>query len=141
MFVYWILPLGIGALLFALPKFMKGTYTSGTVPIHFKNFETCHLNNTRSGISSATCENGIGGSSSILYLLIFCAAEMVMGLGTTPLYTLGAAYLDENVSPKNSPIYIGVWFMMTFLGPSLGFVLGGIVLNKYVDMGKVSVIL
>lgn len=60
-----------------------------------------------------------------------------MGLGTTPLYTLGASFLDENVSPKNSPIYIGVWYIMTFFGPSSGFFVGGIVLNHFVDIGKV----
>ena len=29
------------------------------------------------------------------------------GMGATPLYTLGVAYLDENLKTKMSPVYIG----------------------------------
>ena len=30
-----------------------------------------------------------------------------IGMGATPLYTLGVAYLDENLKTKMSPVYIG----------------------------------
>ncbi|XP_057317468.1 solute carrier organic anion transporter family member 4C1-like [Hydractinia symbiolongicarpus] len=124
---------GIGAFFFALPKFLKGHYTAGTVSIRFQDFETCQSNLTNTDININSCEKENGSN---IYLVIFCVAEMIMGLGTAPLYTLGASFLDENVSPKNSPIYIGVWHIMTFIGPSSGFFVGGIVLNHFVDIGK-----
>ena len=63
---------------------------------------------------------------------------MLMGAGVTPLHTLGQAYLDENVPPKSSPIYMGIFHLFTFFGPGLGYILGGIALGKYVDFAGVS---
>ena len=76
--------------------------------------------------------------SSLLYLFILCTGQFVMGAGTTPLYTLGPAYLDENVNPKVSPIYLGIWYSTTFLGPGLGFTLGGTFLKLFTDLKLVS---
>ena len=61
-----------------------------------------------------------------------------MGGGTTPLYTLGPAYIDENVHPKSSPIYLAVFFASSLLGPGLGFISGGSLLNIYVDVTQVT---
>lgn len=76
--------------------------------------------------------------SSPIYLFILCLGQFVMGAGTTPLFTLGPAYLDENVNPKSSPVYIGVWFATTFLGPGVGFALGGMFLRTFTDLQLVS---
>ena len=62
-----------------------------------------------------------------------------MGAGTTPLYSLGPAYIDENVKPKNMPLYLGVWFASSIMGPGLGFILGGLVLGVFVDLKQVCV--
>jgi MFS family permease len=70
--------------------------------------------------------------------MIFSIAQMLMGAGTTPLYSLGPAYIDENVHPKASPIYLGVWFATTIMGPGLGFIVGGSILSIYVDINLVS---
>uniref|UniRef100_A0A915L3J9 Uncharacterized protein n=1 Tax=Romanomermis culicivorax TaxID=13658 RepID=A0A915L3J9_ROMCU len=40
-------------------------------------------------------------------LLLFCFAQFLNGIGTTPLMTLGVSYIDENVKPTHSPVYIG----------------------------------
>ena len=77
-------------------------------------------------------------SSSTLYLFILCLGQFVMGAGTTPLYTLGPAYMDENVNPKVSPIYLGIWFATTFLGPGLGYAVGGTFLRIFTDLKVVS---
>ena len=61
-----------------------------------------------------------------------------MGGGTTPLYTLGPAYIDENVHPKSSPIYLAVVFASSLLGPGLGFISGGSLLKIYVDVTQVT---
>ena len=89
------------------------------------------------GGSGNSCVQSIYGSSS-LYLFFLCFGQLVMGAGTTPLYTLGPAYLDENVNPKVSPIYLGIWYATTFLGPGLGFAIGGTFLKKFTDLSLVS---
>ena len=72
------------------------------------------------------------------YLALFSFAQMLMGVGTTPLWSLGPAYIDENVHPKSSPIYIAVWFAATILGPGMGFLVGAPMLSVYVDLKLVS---
>jgi len=75
------------------------------------------------------------------YIFIFFLGQLLMGAGTTPLYTLGPAYIDENVHPKSSPVYLAVFFSLTLLGPGLGFIGGGSLLNIYIDITRVSLVL
>ena len=46
--------------------------------------------------------------------------------------------MDENVNPKVSPIYLGIWFATTFLGPGMGFAVGGAFLRTFTDLKVVS---
>ena len=52
-------------------------------------------------------------------------------------YILGPAFLDENVSPRASPIYLGIWFASTMLGPGLGFVIGSSFLKIFTNIKQV----
>ena len=70
--------------------------------------------------------------------MIFSIAQMVMGAGTTPLYSLAPAYIDENVHPKSCPVYFGVFFATVAIGPGIGFIAGGALLSIYVDLNLVS---
>ena len=122
---------------------MKGSYMptesleeAKNIGINFLDYDLCSGNasSTTSQIGSDICGNS---HSSGIYLVVFCIANMLMGLGTTPLSTLGAAYLDENVSPKNSPIYIGIWYGMMILGPSVGFATASGFLQQFTDVEQV----
>lgn len=42
-----------------------------------------------------------------LYFLIFLLGQTFHGIGSTPLFSIGTTYLDENVSQKASPVYLG----------------------------------
>ena len=53
-------------------------------------------------------------------------------------YFKGPAYLDENVSPRAAPVYIGIWFCCTMLGPPIGMIIGGVFLGIFTDLNKVS---
>ena len=129
--------LGLGSFMFCLPKFIKGDYhpMSPTSGINYRQYDTCSLNATSTfiGVDPQNCDVG---HSSAGYLALFCISNMLMGIGTTPLYTLGAAYLDENVSPKNSPLYIGIWYGATVLGPSVGLASASGFLKQYTNMGE-----
>ena len=65
-------------------------------------------------------------------------AQILMGIGSTPLFSLGPAYIDENVHPKSVPVYIGVWYSATWLGPGLGFIVGGYFSAIFVDVTVVG---
>ena len=56
-----------------------------------------------------------------------------MGIGASPLFTVGTAFIDELVWPRRAPIFLGVFYIATVMGPGLGFVLGGTWLQIYVD--------
>ena len=71
------------------------------------------------------------------YMAIFVLAQVFIGMGGSPYYSLLPAYLDENVHPKDLPIYLGVWSFANFLGPGIGMLIGGKFLSIYVDLKQV----
>jgi len=116
---------GIGALLFASPQFIAGTYDVG------KNanlsFEACSDKND----FSPDCSKE---SSSIYF--IFVLANILIGIGAAPLFTIGTSYIDDIVHPKRAPIWLGIFYALAVTGPALGFGIGGGFLRLYVDPSR-----
>ena len=46
-------------------------------------------------------------SGQVSYVLIFVVAQMLIGMGGSPLYTLGTTYIDNHVAKCQAPSYIG----------------------------------
>lgn len=59
--------------------------------------------------------------------------QTLHGIGATPLFSIGTAYLDENVSQKASPVYLAIHSMVTSIGPVVGLFIGGFLLLVYTD--------
>ena len=76
-------------------------------------------------------------SFSWTYYIVFLLSQVIAGAGGAPLFNLCIAYLDENVSPRYTSIYIAVYYASGFVGPSLGFVIAGQLLSTYVDFDQV----
>jgi len=72
-------------------------------------------------------------SSSAMPIFIFMIAQLFLGCGGSPLFTLGTAYIDDHVKRDAASVYIGVMYSMVAFGPVLGFLLGAYLLNQYVD--------
>lgn len=122
----------LGCLLFALPHVLVGKYT----PLELEtsgSMQTCWFNSTKIPTDDGVCAEA-KGYTAWKYMLVFVGAKLLLGAGTTPLFTLGPAYIDENVNPKAAPMYLGVWFIATFFGPGIGYVAGGSLLNVWVDL-------
>lgn len=129
---YGALLTSFGSLLYVLPHVLIGKHIPDGVT-GMTNGKTCSIAATyNETVAEARCE--LLGSSEWYYLFIFIIAKLLIGAGTAPLFTLGAAYIDENVKPKVAPVYLGVWFVSTSFGPGIGFVAGGSLLNVYVDL-------
>ena len=75
--------LGFGALLFALPKLMVGAYKP--MKVYQMGFDVCAVNKST---SYSLCTEK-SSSSNFIYLIAFVIAQLIMGAGTTPFYTLG----------------------------------------------------
>ncbi|XP_024052380.1 solute carrier organic anion transporter family member 4C1-like [Terrapene carolina triunguis] len=118
--------IGLGSLVFALPHFAGGIYQYGS-----KLEDTCQISGTSN--ANFTC-NTSKESSLSNYLYVFILAQLLLGVGGTPLYTLGTAFIDDSVPKHRSSLYIGIGYAMSLLGPALGYVLGGQMLNIYIDV-------
>ena len=124
--------LGIGCLIFAMPQWLSGDY----IPIVARTSDLC-LTGTSYNATTPT-EQQICKTSDWYYILIFVLGQLLIGAGASPIYTLCTAFIDENVSRKNSGICLAVFYTVSGLGPALGYVLGGYFLTIYVDIDQVG---
>ncbi|RMC18120.1 hypothetical protein DUI87_04999 [Hirundo rustica rustica] len=91
--------LGLGSLVFSLPHFSSGKYQYGR-----KIEDTCQTAETT--FANATCS--VSANSSLhKYLYVFILGQLLLGVGGTPLYTLGTAFIDDSVPKHMSSLYIG----------------------------------
>ncbi|OWK51513.1 Solute carrier organic anion transporter family member 4C1 [Lonchura striata] len=91
--------LGLGSLVFSLPHFSSGKYQYGG-----KIEDTCRTAETT--FANATC-SASKNSSLRKYLYVFILGQLLLGIGGTPLYTLGTTFIDDSVPKHKSSLYIG----------------------------------
>ncbi|XP_061485111.1 solute carrier organic anion transporter family member 2B1 isoform X2 [Rhineura floridana] len=72
----------------------------------------------------------------VLPLLLL--GQTLLGIGGVPIQPFGISYIDDFASKSNSPLYIGILFATSALGPALAFMVGSAMLSFYVDIDKVS---
>ena len=116
---------GIGSFVFASPKFLFGKYElTLTEDIRM---ETCRAGNT----FLSTCEP----TNNIAYFL-FIIGIAINAIGASALFTIGISYLDDIIHPKKVSLHLGLFYLMTVIGPAIGFASGGALLFLYVDPGE-----
>nr|XP_060627962.1 solute carrier organic anion transporter family member 4A1 [Anolis sagrei ordinatus] len=119
-----VLIMGIGSIVFALPQFTTSQYE-----VHFsEDLGMCSSN------QSVGCSESVSSLSN--YRFVFMLGQFLHGIGATPLYTLGVTYLDENVKSNYSPVYIAIFYTAAILGPAAGYLVGGVFLNIYTEIGR-----
>ncbi|XP_075037478.1 solute carrier organic anion transporter family member 4C1-like [Mixophyes fleayi] len=124
------LMIGLGSLVFAIPHFTTGKYEYGN---KYNDFCAASGNNS----STEICTDKKSSSLSN-YLYVFILAQLLMGVGGTPLYTLGTAFFDDSLPTHKSSLYIGIAYGMSVVGPAVGYLIGGQLLDIYIDFEKVS---
>ncbi|XP_069675274.1 solute carrier organic anion transporter family member 74D-like isoform X2 [Periplaneta americana] len=72
------------------------------------------------------------GLSSLPPIILFISF-FITGIGACMYYTLGLAYLDDNVRKNQSPFLLSVSQCIKMLGPTIGYLLGSYALKMYVD--------
>ena len=112
--------LGIGCFIFASPQFISGMYTFNSTV----STEIC----TNSSFNGFSCDFPL-----IYYYPLFVIGNIIIGCGSSTLYTVGTGFIDDSTHPRFSSIYLSIFFIIAVFGPTIGFALGGIFLSIFVD--------
>lgn len=118
--------MALGALLSALPEFLASQYKITDSWTKDLGRDVC------SNTSKVDELCGNKANTNMMYLLLI-GAQVLLGIGATPVQPLGVAYIDDHVQKKDSSLYIGILFSTLVFGPACGFILGSVCTNIYVD--------
>ncbi|MFH4976664.1 hypothetical protein AB6A40_003373 [Gnathostoma spinigerum] len=146
-----LLLMATGSFIFMMPHNISESYTS-TYNADDVGFSKCLPNRGLSNIYSAMLHNRstvhISGASAealkscpspenqpgtFRYVFLFCLAHFLHGIGATPLFTIGVSYIDENVGPALSSLYLGVFYSFGIFGPAIGFIMSSSFLQYHTD--------
>ncbi|XP_043981165.1 solute carrier organic anion transporter family member 3A1 [Gambusia affinis] len=122
--------MALGALLSALPEFLTKQYE--IEKIHRTNLGRDVCSNASSGESQDEILCANKANTNMMYLLLI-GAQVLLGIGATPVQPLGVSYIDDHVKKKDSSLYIGILFSTLVFGPACGFILGSVCTKFYVD--------
>lgn len=110
----------------AMPHFVSGLYSLGTAPE--KTCVSIHQANNTCAKDTDVTINGY------LYMLLF--SQLLHGIGGTTLFTVGVSLVDDSVCSKKTPLYLGIIYGCNILGAGLGYIVGGKLLNFYIDFSS-----
>uniref|UniRef100_A0A8K9UR73 Solute carrier organic anion transporter family member n=1 Tax=Oncorhynchus mykiss TaxID=8022 RepID=A0A8K9UR73_ONCMY len=127
------LVMALGALLSALPEFLTHQYEyEAGDGWHAEDGRDVCSNMTRTEGRDSAFLCGNKSNTNMMYLLLI-GAQVLLGIGATPVQPLGVSYIDDHVKRKDSSLYIGIVFSTLVFGPACGFILGSLCTKVYVD--------
>ncbi|NWS32519.1 SO2B1 protein, partial [Polioptila caerulea] len=131
----------LAGFLMALPHFLTGPYEyDQSVASTFSNAtDLCQpgVPGAWANLSDASCTPHASRENHEVLLVMF-VAQVLLGVGGVPIQPFGISYIDDFASERNSPLYLGILFSVTIIGPGVAFMLGSAMLRFYVDIDKVS---
>ncbi|XP_067008279.2 solute carrier organic anion transporter family member 3A1 [Anabrus simplex] len=150
--------MGIGSMVFMVPHFIAEPHISSSLT-NSSSDNICRgvsvreqdmgLGRLSSGLSSPPLaphnnlrgDNCIQGNPSTAGpVMLFLLAQLLLGCGGSPLFTLGTTYIDDHVRPESASLYIGCMYSMAAFGPVLGFLLGAYLLSFHMDSFSSSIV-
>ncbi|XP_019622980.1 PREDICTED: LOW QUALITY PROTEIN: solute carrier organic anion transporter family member 2A1-like [Branchiostoma belcheri] len=127
--------MGLGAFFMAMPHFFMGNYDYEAHSLDNAT-NTCHVGHSEeSDVCTAAQESAAGGGS---YYGLLMLGELLIGAGSTPMMTIGVAYLDDHAPKNSASLYISVSWFMLVLSPAAGFIISAVMVNMFVDIDRVD---
>ncbi|XP_063713242.1 solute carrier organic anion transporter family member 4A1-like isoform X2 [Symsagittifera roscoffensis] len=150
---YGAVSFSIGCLLYSAPHFLSDSYQLSSNLTLVQNGHLCGISDNdsfnytfneddddltrRSGHCDFVQDSKTGFFAKGVYFLLFAAGRFLQGAGCVPLYVLAIVYLDENVLPSRSSLYMGIFYCLSLVGPTGGYIIGALFLRVYVNVDKV----
>ncbi|KAI4905277.1 hypothetical protein NFI96_022699 [Prochilodus magdalenae] len=99
--------MALGALLSALPEFLTNQYEYKITEAGRRDLgrDVCS-NASRRELEDELCGNRT--NTNMMYLLLI-GAQVLLGIGATPVQPLGVSYIDDHVRRKDSSLYIDLF--------------------------------
>ncbi|NXA91480.1 SO2B1 protein, partial [Melanocharis versteri] len=140
--------IGCGAILVSLAGFLMSLPHFITGPYEYDQSVASTFSNTTNlcqpgapgawaNLSDASC-TPLASRENHEVLLVMFVAQALLGIGGVPIQPFGISYIDDFASERNSPLYLGILFSVTVIGPGVAFMLGSAMLRFYVDIDKVG---
>ncbi|KAL1424678.1 hypothetical protein MTO96_019968 [Rhipicephalus appendiculatus] len=118
------LVMATGSMVFCSPHFLAPPY----LPSDVGATDICPER------GSVKCAGYSATHSISSYKYYFMLGHALHGIGSSPFFTLGVAYLDQNTPSEKVSVYMGIFYATSILGPALGFLLGAYFLSKFTDL-------
>ena len=125
-----------GSFMYGAPQLAHGAYEVPPLEAHVCaiNVNASDVNATSTAADAGIQCNGDAHTSGHSLLGLLVVAQIVLGVGAAPLYTVGPALIDEVwESSASSSRALGFFFASAAVGPAVGFVLGGLTLSRWVE--------
>ncbi|NWH58918.1 SO2B1 protein, partial [Geococcyx californianus] len=131
----------LAGFLMSLPHFITGPYKydQSVASVFSNTTDLCQpgVPGLQGNLSDASCTPSAVRENHEVLLVMFIA-QALLGIGGVPIQPFGISYIDDFASERNSPLYLGILFSVTIIGPGVGFMLGSAMLRFYVDIDKVT---
>lgn len=124
--------MALGALLSALPEFLTNQYEIVDMWRTDVGRDVCSNGSSSDALREEEEVCSKRANTNMMYLLLI-GAQVLLGIGATPVQPLGVSYIDDHVKKKDSSLYIGILFSTLVFGPACGFILGSVCTKFYVD--------
>ncbi|CAI4224078.1 unnamed protein product [Auanema sp. JU1783] len=127
-----------GSFLFSTPHLLADSYSAniGNTSLGSCSVKSDFYNESNPVAESLTAPCPINHNThpgSFRYVFLFCLAHFLHGIGATPLFTIGVSYIDENVGPALSSLFVGIFYAFAIFGPAAGFLTAGTLLRYHTD--------
>ncbi|XP_077632573.1 solute carrier organic anion transporter family member 2B1 isoform X1 [Crocuta crocuta] len=131
----------LAGLLMSLPHFISEPYRYDRAsPVDMQQDFEASLCQTETLVPAPTPSNSSCSSYTESHHLavvgIMFMAQTLLGVGSVPIQPFGISYIDDFAHNSNSPLYLGILFAVTMMGPGMAYGLGGLMLRLYVDIDR-----